>query len=135
MPEDNGQKDPETIAKMEEYYKGVLGPYYEDGGRVDVKACPHCGGEDKLFEDMYQYLIFKGKMPPGFMACSSTSVQFFTDPRGPGLIGSKSIAIVVYRDICRGCGMEHPVRIERKDMAVSAAQMPGQLPVDKKEKA
>lgn len=120
MDGDNGKNRETKLAEIEEKYKMVLGPLYKDGGKVVNECCPNCKSTEKVMQSVYDYLMLIGKMPPGLTACSSTNRQLFVgDPRMQ-LVGSKIPCIIIYRDICRTCGLEYPVTMVREDTMLTS---------------
>jgi len=97
----------------------MLGPLFDDGGKIESAKCPHCGSSEQVFATMYDYLVRHGKMKAGLVASSSQSEQVFFDPTKQ-LVGAKAVHITIYRDICRACGTEYPKLMMRKDIQMSA---------------
>ncbi len=119
----------QTLENDEERDKELLGPLFENGGQVTNSKCPNCGSEDRVFKNFYEYLVRHGKMKAGREACSNASMLQYSDPTAVQLVGSKIPTFTMFRDICRGCGLEYPTKIIRQDQVdVSTVRFPGQMP-------
>lgn len=117
--------DDAVNAINEEHYKELLGPLFDDGGVISINKCPKCGSNLRIMKLMYDYLTSMGKMKSGLTAYSSVDVQVFYNSTGMQLIGSKAVTLKICRDVCRQCGTEYPVRIERVDTVLESMEIRG----------
>ena len=119
----------QDLKDEEERDKELLGPLFEDGGEVVLDKCPGCGSADRVFSALYDYFVRHGKMKAGKVPCSNVSMLQYSDG-GLGLfVGAKVPTFTIFRDVCRSCGMEYPIKIVRQDQQdMTTIRRTGQQP-------
>ena len=80
--------------------------------------CPHCGSEERFFEELGKEAVANGTVGPDFHLAYIATNGVVQDKQKSLYPGDKPVGFAFETDICTGCGAIYATKVKRAEVEV-----------------